>query len=288
MSVHWFTAQQIAAAYAERELSPLELVSALIDRAKRLDPELHAFIRLDEEAALAEARLATDQIASGRGRGPLHGVPVGIKDIIDVAGLPTTCHSRIMAGHIARRDAAVVSRLRAAGAIILGKLSTHEFAIGGPSHDLPFPAARNPWNLAHHPGGSSSGSGAGVAAGLFPAALGSDTGGSIRNPASSCGIVGLKPTYGVVSRLGVFPLAFTLDHVGPLTRSAGDCALMMQAIAGHDADDPGSVAAPSIGLQRRAGSRRARPAHRVRPPLPRNGTCPPIRRSRPGWRRRRG
>ena len=188
MSVHWFTAEQIAAAYAEREFSPLELVSALIDRAKRLDPELHAFIRLDEEAALAEARLATEQIASGRSRGQLHGVPVGIKDIIDVAGLPTTCHSRVMEGHIARSDAQVIARLRAAGAIILGKLSTHEFAIGGPSHDLPFPAARNPWNLAHHPGGSSSGSGAGVAAGLFPAALGSDTGGSIRNPASSCGI----------------------------------------------------------------------------------------------------
>lgn len=257
MSVHWFTAEQIAAAYAERELSPLELVSALIDRAKRLDPELHAFIRLDEEAALAEARLATEQIASGRRRGPLHGVPVGIKDIIDVAGLPTTCHSRVMEGHIARSDAQVIARLRAAGAIILGKLSTHEFAIGGPSYDLPFPAARNPWNLAHHPGGSSSGSGAGVAAGLFPAALGSDTGGSIRNPASSCGILGLKPTYGVVSRRGVFPLAFTLDHVGPLTWTAGDCALMMQAIAGHDADDPGSAAGPPIdfGVGLEAGVR---------------------------------
>jgi aspartyl-tRNA(Asn)/glutamyl-tRNA(Gln) amidotransferase subunit A len=149
----------------------------------------------------------------------LHGVPVGIKDIIDVAGLPTTCHSKILIDNVAAADAVCVSRLRGAGAIVLGKLSTHEFAIGGPSFDLPWPPARNPWNTDHHPGGSSSGSGAGVAAGLFPMALGSDTGGSVRNPASACGIVGLKPTYGLISRRGVFPLSFTLDHVGPLTRT---------------------------------------------------------------------
>ena len=145
-------------------------------------------------------------------------------------------------------------RLRGAGAIVLGKLSTHEFAIGGPSFDLPWPPARNPWNTDHHPGGSSSGSGSGVAAGLFPMALGSDTGGSVRNPASACGIVGLKPTYGLVSRRGVFPLSFTLDHVGPMTRTVADNALMLEVIAGHDPLDPGSAAAPAghyaAGLER--------------------------------------
>jgi aspartyl-tRNA(Asn)/glutamyl-tRNA(Gln) amidotransferase subunit A len=202
------------------------------------------FIRLDREAALDTARAAEREIAAGRPRGPLHGVPVGIKDIIDVAGLPTTCHSKILTDNTATADAVCVARLRGAGAIVLGKLSTHEFAIGGPSFDLPWPPARNPWNPEHHPGGSSSGSGAGVAAGLFPLALGSDTGGSVRNPASACGIVGLKPTYGLVSRRGVFPLAFTLDHVGPLTRTVADNALLLGAIAGHDPHDPGSAAAP--------------------------------------------
>ena len=143
-------------------------------------------------------------------------MPVGIKDIIDVAGLPTTCHSKILVDNIAKADAVVIQKLRQAGAIIIGKLSTHEFAIGGPSFDLPFPPARNPWNRDHHPGGSSSGSGAGVAAGLFPLALGTDTGGSVRNPASACGIVGLKPTYGLVSRRGVFPLSFTLGPRRPV------------------------------------------------------------------------
>jgi aspartyl-tRNA(Asn)/glutamyl-tRNA(Gln) amidotransferase subunit A len=145
---------------------------------------------------------------------------------------------------MATADAVCVTRLRGAGAIVLGKLSTHEFAIGGPSFDLPWPPARNPWNPDHHPGGSSSGSGAGVSGGLFPIALGSDTGGSIRNPASACGIVGLKPTYGLVSRRGVFPLSFTLDHVGPLTRTVTDNALMLNVIAGHDPLDPGSAAVP--------------------------------------------
>jgi aspartyl-tRNA(Asn)/glutamyl-tRNA(Gln) amidotransferase subunit A len=170
----------------------------------------------------------------------LHGIPVGIKDIIDVAGLRTTCHSKILLDNVAATDATSVQKLRSAGAIILGKVATFEFAIGGPSFDLPFPPARNPWNLDHNTGGSSSGSGAGLAAGLFPAALGTDTGGSVRNPASACGIVGLKPTYGRISRRGVFPLAFTLDHVGPMARRAADVALLMRAVAGHDPADPGS------------------------------------------------
>ncbi len=169
-------------------------------------------------------------------------------------GLPTTCHSKILEDNVATADAVCVERLRGAGAIVLGKLSTHEFAIGGPSFDLPWPPARNPWNTDHHPGGSSSGSGSGVAAGLFPMALGTDTGGSVRNPASCCGIVGLKPTYGLVSRRGVFPLSFTLDHIGPMTRTVADNALMLEAIAGHDPLDPGSAAAAqghyAAGLER--------------------------------------
>jgi aspartyl-tRNA(Asn)/glutamyl-tRNA(Gln) amidotransferase subunit A len=243
--LHWMTAAEAAQAITARKLSPVELLNALLERIGRLDPTLHAFIRLDAEAAMATAKTAETEIASGRLRGPLHGVPVGIKDIIDVAGLPTTCHSKILVDNIAAADAVCVSRLRGAGAIVVGKLSTHEFAIGGPSFDLPWPPARNPWNTDHHPGGSSSGSGAGIAAGLFPLALGSDTGGSVRNPASACGIVGLKPTYGLVSRRGVFPLSFTLDHVGPLTRTVTDNALMLGVIAGHDPLDPGSAATPA-------------------------------------------
>ncbi|HJQ59115.1 MAG TPA: amidase [Vineibacter sp.] len=240
--LHFLSATQAAASIASRELSPVDLVQALLRRIERLDPKLNAFIQLDGDAALAAARAAESEIMAGRPRGKLHGVPVGIKDIIDVAGLPTTCHSKILRGSVAKADAVCVAKLRQAGAIVLGKLSTHEFAIGGPSFDLPWPPARNPWNPNHHPGGSSSGSGAGVAAGLFPMALGSDTGGSVRNPASCCGIVGLKPTYGLVSRRGVFPLSFSLDHVGPMTRSVADNALMLEVIAGHDPLDPGSAA----------------------------------------------
>ncbi len=243
--LHWLSATDAAAVIASRRLSPVDLMEALLSRIERLDGRINAFIHLDADAARAAARAAEAEIAAGRPRGPLHGVPVGIKDIIDVAGLPTTCHSKILLDNIARADAVAVSRLRGAGAIVLGKLSTHEFAIGGPSFDLPFPPARNPWNPDHHPGGSSSGSGAGVAAGFFPLALGTDTGGSVRNPASVCGIVGLKPTYGLVSRRGVFPLSFTLDHVGPMTRTVADNALLLDVIAGHDPADPGSAPAPA-------------------------------------------
>ena len=252
--LHWLTAAEAAEAIRARRVSPVELTQALLDRIERLDPKLNVFIRLDGAAAMDAAKAAEAEIAAGRPRGHLHGVPVGIKDIIDVAGLPTTCHSKILIDNIAAADAVCVARLRGAGAIVLGKLSTHEFAIGGPSFDLPWPPARNPWNTSHHPGGSSSGSGSGIAAGLFPLALGSDTGGSVRNPASACGIVGLKPTYGLVSRRGVFPFSYTLDHVGSLTRTVHDNALMLDAIAGHDPLDPGSAAVPPghyvAGLER--------------------------------------
>jgi aspartyl-tRNA(Asn)/glutamyl-tRNA(Gln) amidotransferase subunit A len=242
---HWFGIAEIKRAFAARTLSPVELLTSLLQRIERLDPVLHAFIRLDADAAMDAARAAEKEMAAGRYGGALHGVPIGVKDIIDVAGLPTTCHSKILVDNVARHDAAVIEHLRDEGAIIVGKLSTHEFAIGGPSFDLPFPPARNPWNPEHHPGGSSSGSGAGVSAGLFPAALGTDTGGSVRNPGSACGIVGLKPTYGLVSRRGVFPLSYTLDHVGPLTRTVADSALMLDVMAGPDRADPGSAGVPT-------------------------------------------
>jgi aspartyl-tRNA(Asn)/glutamyl-tRNA(Gln) amidotransferase subunit A len=247
---HWLSAADAAAAYAQKRLSPVELVQSLIARIEKLNPQLNAFIDIGAERALDAARVAEKEIHAGRTLGPLHGVPVALKDIIDIAGLRTSCHSKLMQKHIAHGDAAVVSRLRAAGAILLGKLSLHEFAYGGPSFDLPFPPARNPWNRNHHPGGSSSGSGAAVAAGLAPLSLGTDTGGSIRNPAGACGVVGLKPTYGLVSRRGVFPLSYTLDHIGPLARSVKDIALLLDAISGHDPADPGSAATQAHDFSR--------------------------------------
>jgi len=228
----------------DKKLSPVEYATALLARIERQDPKLNAFIALMPEPALAAARAAEAEITAGRWRGPFHGMPYALKDIIDVEGIATTAHSRVLADNGARSHAAVTDRLEAAGGVLLGKLSTHEFAIGGPSFDLPWPPARNPWNRDHFCGGSSSGSGAGLAAGFFPAALGTDTGGSIRNPASMCGITGMKPTYGRVSRRGVVPLAFSLDHVGPMTRTVRDNALMLQVIAGHDPGDPGSADDP--------------------------------------------
>jgi aspartyl-tRNA(Asn)/glutamyl-tRNA(Gln) amidotransferase subunit A len=168
-------------------------------------------------------------------------VPYALKDIFDVAGLPTTCHSKLRADHRATADATVVRRLREAGAVLLGKLALHEFANGGPTLELPWPAARNPWNIDLHPGGSSSGCGTATALDMAPATLGTDTGGSVRNPATCCGVIGMKPTYGAISRTGVFPLAFSLDHVGPLTRTVEDNAILFQAIAGHDPADTASA-----------------------------------------------
>ncbi|MCR0983749.1 amidase [Roseomonas populi] len=234
-----------AAAIAARRLSPVEYLEALLARIAEQDPGLDAFIRMNEAEARDAARRAEAEITARGPRTPLHGIAVGIKDIIDLEGHPTTCHSRLCLDRVADADARVVAMLRAAGALFPGKLATHEFAVGGPAFDGPFPPARNPWNRDHHPGGSSSGSGAAVAARMLPAALGTDTGGSVRHPASHCGIVGLKPTYGLVSRRGVFPLAFSLDHVGPLTRTVEDSAILLNAIAGPDAADPGSAMRPA-------------------------------------------
>jgi len=227
-----------------KELSPLTYVEALIARIEALEPKLNAFLDLTAETALKAAREAESKVARDESMGPLHGVPFGLKDIIDVAGLKTTAHSKILADNVAAEDAFVTARLRSAGGILLGKLATHEFALGGPSFDLPWPPARNPWNPRTMPGGSSSGAGAAVAAGMLPGALGSDTGGSVRNPASCCGIVGIKPTYGRVSRRGVVPLSFALDNIGPLTRTVADNACLLKAIAGHDAGDPASARVP--------------------------------------------
>ena len=232
----------------EKKLSPVEYTNALIARIEKHDPSLNAFLRFTPEIAMKDAQTAEAEIMRGEWRGPFHGVPYGLKDIVDYAGLPTTAHSRILMDNVAKSDAFVTQRLRAGGGVFMGKLSTHEFALGGPCFDLPWPPARNPWNREHFCGGSSSGSGAATAAGFLPAAIGTDTGGSVRNPATMCGVVGMKPTYGLVSRSGVVPLAFSLDHVGPLTRGVRDNALMLDVIAGHDPHDPGSVKSESSGF----------------------------------------
>jgi aspartyl-tRNA(Asn)/glutamyl-tRNA(Gln) amidotransferase subunit A len=224
-----------------KALSPFEFTQALLDRIDMHDARFNAFLRQTPELALAHARQAEADIQAGNWRGPLHGMPVGLKDIIDVEGIPTTAHSRILADNTASSDAFVTQRLKQAGAVLFGKLSTHEFAIGGPSFDLPWPPARNAWNRDYFPGGSSSGSGVALAAGFVPAALGTDTGGSVRNPASMCGIVGMKATYGRVSRRGVLPLSYALDHVGPMTRTVTDNAILLGIIAGHDPRDPASA-----------------------------------------------
>jgi len=237
----WLTVAEAAELLRAKKLSPVEYAKALLARIERHDGALNAFLRLTPDLALEDARRAEAEIMRGEWRGPFHGVPYGLKDIVDYAGLPTTAHSKILQDNVAGCDAFVTQRLRAAGGVFLGKLSTHEFAIGGPSFDLPWPPARNPWNRDHFCGGSSSGSGAATAAGFMPAAVGTDTGGSVRNPASMCGVVGMKATYGRVSRRGVVPLSFSLDHVGPITRTVRDNALMLDLLAGHDALDPGSA-----------------------------------------------
>lgn len=243
--IHWMTAADLARAYRAGTLTPETVVEKLLQRIAHHDHAINAFVSVDAEQARAQARAAGQEMARGIWRSALHGVPVGIKDLIDVAGQVTSCHSRLMLDRVAQQDATVVARLRDAGAILLGKLALHEFAIGGPSDDAAYPPARNPWDPRHQTGGSSSGSGAAVAAGFVPLALGTDTGGSIRNPAGHCGVAGLKPTYGAVSRHGVFPLSFTLDHVGPITRSVEDLALAMNVLAGHDPADPASARAPA-------------------------------------------
>ena len=224
-----------------RKISPVQLTDAYLARIETFQPQLDAFITITADLARRQAKSAEREIARGDYRGPLHGIPFGLKDIYDTKGILTSGGSKVCIENIPSADATCTRKLFEAGGVLLGKLQTHEFAHGGPSFDLPWPPARNPWNLEHFTGGSSSGSGAAVCAGLVAGALGSDTGGSIRGPSSFCGIVGMMSSAGLVSRAGVIPNSFTLDHCGPMTRSVEDCAIMLQAIAGFDPADGGSV-----------------------------------------------
>jgi aspartyl-tRNA(Asn)/glutamyl-tRNA(Gln) amidotransferase subunit A len=226
---------------SSKEISPTEITYELLNRIENINPEINAFITVAAEEAVEQAKQAETEIAAGRYRGPLHGVPIGLKDLIYTKGIKTTMGSGVYKDFIPDADAAVVQKLKQAGAVIIGKLNTHEFAYGSTGDISYFGAVRNPYDTSKMTGGSSSGSGAAVAAALCFGALGTDTGGSIRIPASACGIVGMKPTFGRVSKHGVYPLAHTLDHVGPMTRTVRDNAMLLGILAGYDHGDPYSV-----------------------------------------------
>jgi aspartyl-tRNA(Asn)/glutamyl-tRNA(Gln) amidotransferase subunit A len=255
LSIH-----DLAGRIRERALSPVEVVEAHLRQIEALNPTLCAFLTVTGDRALAEARQAEAEIAAGHWRGPLHGIPYGAKDIIDTAGIRTTHGSSFFRQHVPTRDADCIVRLRQAGAILLGKTLTHEFASAATTINPHYGTARNPWGLDHITGGSSGGSAAAVAVGLTAFALGSDTGGSIRNPAALCGIVGLKPTHGRVSLTGVCPNVLTFDHLGPMTRTARDAALVLQALAGYDPTDSTSRDVPvpdyTVGWERGVRGRR--------------------------------
>jgi aspartyl-tRNA(Asn)/glutamyl-tRNA(Gln) amidotransferase subunit A len=238
------TLAEASALIHSRAVTPTQLTAAVLERIAACDRQLNAYITVTGEDALAEARVLDAEQFEGKLRGPLHGIPIALKDNIDTAGVPTTAASAVFRNRIPHQDAEVVRRLRAAGAIVVGKLNLHEFAAGGTGHVSAFGATRNPWALDRVTGGSSSGSGAAVAGRLCFAALGTDTGGSIRIPSSWCGSVGLKPTYGLVSIRGIVPLIYSLDHCGPMTRTVEDSAMMLNAMAGHDALDAASVSSP--------------------------------------------
>lgn len=240
----FLTIAEAASRIEKRELSPVELTRDLLARIEGINPLLDAFITVTGDLATAKAKEAESEIAAGRYRGPLHGIPFGLKDIYSTAGILTSGHSRTAIDNIPTEDATTTAQLLSAGGVLMGKLATHEFAHGGPSFDLPWPPARSPWNRDHFTGGSSSGSGAAIAAGLVLGAMGSDTGGSIRGPAALCGVAGLKPTYGLVSRRGVLPNSYSYDHAGPMAWTAEDCAIMLQALAAYDPGDPASADVP--------------------------------------------
>ncbi len=226
---------------ARGKITSTALTEAFLERIAKVDGKLHSYITVTGDLARAAARQADLEMKGGARRGPMHGIPVALKDIYETAGVRTTGHSALRMDYVPAIDAETVRRLKDAGAVILGKLGTHEFANGAMTPDQPFPAVLNPWNTAYQPGGSSSGSGTAVAAQLCMGAMGSDTGGSIRNPAGFCGTAGIKPTYGLVSRCGIYPLSFSLDTAGPLAWTTEDCALMLDVLAGHDPNDQASA-----------------------------------------------
>ena len=236
----------VSRAVQKKEVSPVELTQACLARIEKLNPTLNAFITITGTVALEEARKAEAEIVRGEWKGPLHGIPLAVKDLIETAGVKTTAASAVLKDNVPTADAEVIRRLKSAGAILLGKLNLHEFAYGGSGIIGHFGPARNPWNTAHVTGGSSSGSAAAVAACLCYGAIGTDTAGSIRLPAACCGITGLKPTYGLVSARGVIPLSWSLDHVGPMARTAADAALILQAVAAYDPQDIGSQKFPPV------------------------------------------
>jgi aspartyl-tRNA(Asn)/glutamyl-tRNA(Gln) amidotransferase subunit A len=231
---------ELAQLLRTRQASPVDLTRAYLERIERLNPALNCYITVTAEAALAQAQAAETEIAAGKYRGPLHGIPIALKDLIETANVRTTAGSKVLSESLPKQDAEVVVRLKRAGAVILGKLNLHEFAYGGSGVISYYGAVTNPWSLAYTTGGSSSGSAAAVAAGLCCAAIGTDTAGSVRLPASCCGIVGFKPSYGMVSLTGVIPLSWSYDHVGPMTRTVTDAAMVLDAIAGFDAQDTAS------------------------------------------------
>jgi aspartyl-tRNA(Asn)/glutamyl-tRNA(Gln) amidotransferase subunit A len=240
------TIREAAEALRQRRFSALELTTNTLARIERHNPSLRAYLTVTAEQALQQARQADAELSSGKDRGPLHGVPIAVKDLFYTRGVHTSAGSPLYRNFVPDHDAFVVKRLQNAGAVMLGKLNMHELAYGITSANPHFGAVRNPWNVKHSPGGSSGGSGAAIAAGMALGTLGTDTGGSIRIPASFCGTVGLKPTYGRVSRHGVMPLSWSLDHVGPITSSVRDAALMLNVIAGHDAADDSSSRHPVV------------------------------------------
>jgi len=249
------TLEELSSLLRDRQVSPVEVTQAYLERIDALDEALNAYITVMREQALADARRCEEEILRGGYRGALHGVPVALKDLYDTAGVRTTAASKIYAGRVPDEDATSVARLRAAGAVIIGKTNLHEFAYGVTTDSSYFGPTRNPWDLERVPGGSSGGSGAAVAAGLCVAATGSDTGGSIRIPAALCGVVGLKPTYGRISCQGLLPLSWTLDHAGPMARTVYGAAAMLTAMAGYDPRDPAAanVAVPDYTASLRDG-----------------------------------
>jgi len=260
MDPTFLSIEELAPLIRRRKVSPVELLNAVLARIEALNPRLNAYLTVCAESARAEAARAEREIMRGRSRGPLHGIPVSLKDNISTRGIRTTAGSKILTEHIPEEDAAAVRRLRRAGAVIVGKTNLHEFAYGVTTENPHYGPTRNPWDTERIAGGSSGGSAAALAAGLCYASVGTDTGGSIRIPASLCGIVGLKPTYGRVSCSGVVPLAPTLDHVGPLARCVADAAIVLRAIAGRDPRDATTLGLPPLELPPRLG----RPPKRLR------------------------